>query len=154
MTTKKSKSKTTAKHQTTAPNQSAAASAWGVPIAVLRAAKAAGCDAFTTSGRIHREPFMAWLKSNSDEATTAAEIDISKAEKTELEKERLRAQIILLRSKNDREQNTVILRTTAVTEWARSMAILQEEFKLLMDDEKYAIACDRAKSRIGEMFPE
>jgi hypothetical protein len=23
-----------------------------------------------------------------------------------------------------------------------------------MDDEKYAIACDRAKSRIGEMFPE
>jgi hypothetical protein len=147
------KSKTT-KQIKIAPSLKSASAAWNIPLAVLKAAKADACPAFTPNGRVKHDELMEWIKQNSDQATTAAEVDISKAEKTELEKERLRAQIILLRSKNDREQNTVILRTTAVTEWARSMAILQEEFKQLMDDEKYAIACDRAKSRIGEMFPE
>jgi hypothetical protein len=137
-----------------APNIKAAFASWGVPVAVLKAAKAQGCDAFSPGGRIDRAKFMQWLNDNSQAADTAVDIDLKKADKTELESERLRAQIVWQRLKNDRESKTTISRAEAVEAWARAMSILQEEFRQLMEPERYAIACERAKMRIAELLPE
>lgn len=155
MTTNKSKAKTTAKHQTTAPNQSAAASAWGIPIAVLRAAKAAGCEAFTTSGRIHREPFMAWLAENSDQANTATAVDLEKAEKSELEREKLKSQIALLRSRNEREERVVIQRDFVKQAWAAALSLIQEEARMsINDDDRYRVFCERIQAGLGALAIE
>lgn len=137
----------------TAENQKAASAAWDVPLAVLKAAKAAGCAAFK-SGRVHREEFFEWLAKHEGTAAEAEALDLKKAEKAELEKERLRAQIVLLRSRNDRETRTTIPMEEAREETARALAILQEEFRQLMDPVLYRVACVKAKSRTGEIFPD
>ncbi len=134
-----------------APNQKAASASWDVPLAVLKAAKAAGCIAFSPGGRINRQEFLAWLKTHEAEAGQAVAMDLAKAEKAELEKEKLRAQIRLLRSKDDRETRTVIPIETAKAEWTRAVAIIQEEAALFMEKEAYHTFCVRVKSRIGEM---
>ena len=136
-----------------APNQSAAAASWDVPLAVLKAAKGAGCKAFSPGGRINRQEFFAWLKTHEAEAGQAVELDLQKAERAELEKERLRAQIILLRSRNDRETRTTIPIQEAREETARALAILQEEYRQLMEPGLYRSACIKAKARTGEVFP-
>ena len=137
-----------------APNQKAASASWDVPIAVLRTAKAAGCKAFSPGGRIHRKDFFAWLEVNAAEAEQAVAVDLEKLEKSELEKEKIRAQIRLLNSRNERETRTVIPLAEAQSEWSRAAAIFQEEIRLLMDPQHYRVAVTRAKTRIGEMFPE
>jgi len=136
-----------------AENQKAAAAAWNVPLAVLKLAKAQGCTAFK-SGRVHRQEFFAWLKTHEAEAGQAVELDLQKAERAELEKERLRAQIILLRSRNDRETRTTIPIQEAREETARALAILQEEYRQLMEPDLYRAACIKAKARMGEVFPD
>jgi hypothetical protein len=135
-----------------AENQKAAAAAWNVPIAVLKLAKSQGCTAFK-SGRVHRGEFLDWLKNHEAEAGQAVALDLAKAEKGELEKERLRAQIILLRSRNDRETRTTIPIQEAREETARALAILQDEYRQLMEPDLYRAACIKAKSRMGEVFP-
>ena len=155
MTTKQ---KTPSKPAATEPleiaeNQKAAAAAWKIPLAVLKAAKAAGCTAFK-SGRVHRAEFFEWLAKHEETAAEAEALDLKKAEKAELEKERLRAQIVLLRSRNDRETRTTIPMEEAREETARALAILQEEFKALMDPALYRAACIKAKARTGEVFPD
>jgi hypothetical protein len=149
----KSKTKPAAVPLEIAPNQSAAAASWDVPLAVLKAAKAAGCKAFSAGGRINRTEFFEWLKTHESEAQGAVAVDLEKAERGELEKEKLRAQIILLRSRNDRESRESIPIAEACGEWARAVSIMQEEAKNLMDSpELYRVFCERSKSRTGEMF--
>lgn len=135
-----------------AENQPAAAAAWNVPLPVLKLAKSQGCPAFK-SGRVHRGEFFDWLKSHEADAETAVAADLAKADKQELEKERLRAQITLLRSRNDREIRTTIPIEVAREETARALAILQEEFRQLMEPALYRAACIKARSRTGEVFP-
>jgi hypothetical protein len=154
MTTKpKTKSKPAATEPLEiAENQKAAAAAWNVPIAVLKLAKSQGCTAFK-SGRVHRGEFLDWLKNHEAEAGQAVAVDLEKAERGELEKEKLRAQIILLRSRNERESRESIPVAEACAEWGRAVAIIQEECQILMDDrDRYRVFCERIKSRIGSMF--
>ena len=132
-------------------NMKAASASWDVPITVLRAAKAEGCDAFHLSGRIDRKKFLVWLNANYDKAESAKEHDMSLQDKTELEKEKLKAQIIQIRSRNDRESSNVIACNQVKMEWARCIAIVQEEARnLINDDDKYRIFCERIQARIGE----
>lgn len=148
----KKKTKPTAEPLEIAPNQTAAAASWDVPLAVLKAAKAAGCKAFSPGGRVNRKDFFAWLKTHEAEAQGAVALDLEKAERAELEKEKLRAQIQLLRSRNDRETRELIPFGEACGEWARAIAIDQEEAKNLMGRDEYRVWCIRSKTRIGEVF--
>jgi hypothetical protein len=137
-----------------APNQKAASASWNVPLAVLKAAKAAGCKAFSAGGRVNRKDFLEWLAANSKDAEQAVALDLAKADKQELEAEKIRAQIRLLNSRNERETRTVISLVEAQAEWARAASIFQEEVRQLMEPEHYRVAVTRAKTRIGEMFTE
>jgi hypothetical protein len=136
-----------------APNQQAASSSWDVPLAVLKAAKAAGCPAFSPGGRINRTGFFAWLQTHEGEADHAVALDLAKADRQELDNEKIRAQIRLLRSRNERESRSLITMTEARAEWSRCIAIAQEEFKSLMEPDHYRVACVRWKSRCGEVLP-
>ncbi len=137
-----------------ASSQAAASASWNVPLAILKASKASGCAAFSPGGRINRQEFFAWLKNHEAEAGQAVALDLEKAERAELEKEKLRAQIRLLRSRDDRENRTLITMAEAVAEWSRALSILEEEYKSLMEPEHFRVAQIRAKSRIGEVLPE
>lgn len=135
-----------------AENQKAASSAWGIPVSVLKAAKASGCPAFQGS-RVHRQPLLAWLRLNASAAATATAADIARADKQELELVKLRAQARLLVSKADLSEEVVIPKEAAKAEWARAMAVVEEEAKSLMESDHYRIFVDRCKSRIGEVLP-
>lgn len=135
-----------------AANQKAASASWNVPLAVLKAAKAGGCKAFSPGGRIKRAEFFAWLRTHEGEAEQAVALDLAKADRQELENEKIRAQIRLLRSRDDRESRTVIPMEEAVAEWSRALSILESEYKSLMDPEHFRVAQTRAKSRIGEVL--
>ncbi len=137
-----------------AANQKAASASWGVPLAILKAAKAAGCPAFSPSGRINRTGFFEWLKSHEGEAGQAVALDLAKADRQELDNEKIRAQIRLLRSRDERENRTLITMAEARSEWARCIAIAQDEFRALMDPDHYRVACIRWKSRCGEVLPD
>jgi hypothetical protein len=150
----KTKSKpATAEPLEIAPNQSAASASWDVPLAVLKAAKSQGCKAFSPGGRINRQEFFSWLKTHEADADQAVALDLEKAERAELELQKLRAQIRLLRSRNERETRETIPIAEACAEWGRAVAIAQEECQILMDDrDRYRVFCERWKSRVGSMF--
>ena len=125
---------------------------WGIPSAVLKAAKLDGCPAFEKSGRIYKTPLMAWIEKNSDKAAAATEMDLRKADKHALEEERLRQQILLLKAKHEREQGNVIPRDLARAEWTRAAAIFQEEAKMLMEKDLYRTWIERCKTKIGNLM--
>jgi hypothetical protein len=136
-----------------AENQKSAAALWGIPVPVQKLAKSQGCNAFK-SGRVHRKPLLEWVKQHAGESEKAVALDLEKAERAELELERLRVQIRLLRSRNERENRTLITMEEARSEWARCIAIAQDEFRALMDPDHYRVACIRWKSRCGEVLPD
>lgn len=136
-----------------AENQQSAAAKWGIPIAIIRAAKAAGCSGFQGS-RVHRTPLVAWIASNAAAATAAQALDMSKATKQELEEERLRQQCRILKSKADLSESELILKTTAKDEFARALGIIQEEARGLMERDHYRVFIERSKARIGSVLGE
>ena len=133
-----------------AENQKAASASWKIPMAVLKLAKSLGCPAFK-SGRVHRKEMLQWIEDHEAEAADAVAVDIEKADKVELEKEKLRAQVALLKAKLAREENETIPRTEAAEEWQRAVSIIQDEAKQLMDRDMYRVFCDRTKARIGNL---
>lgn len=158
MTTKpKSKTKTTKPTTKPAPppeiaeSMKAASVLWGIPVAVLRAAKAAGCQGFK-GARVFRSQLMAWLKANSDVADQATAASLDQASKAELEMARLRAQTRLAISKADAADRVVILKTEALAEWSRAAAIVEEEYRAFLEPQEFAVAQRRAKLRIGNLL--
>ena len=136
-----------------AENQKSAAALWGIPVPVQKLAKSQGCSAFK-SGRVHRKPLLEWVKRHAAESEQAVSLDLAKANKQELELEKLRAQIRLLTSRDDREKRDLITMTEARSEWSRALAIGQEEAKGLMESDVYRVFCVRWKSRCGEVLPD
>lgn len=136
-----------------AENQQAAAAAWSIPVAVIKAAKAAGCRAFQGS-RIHRAPLVDWIRRNAATADRATADDISKASKEELELIRLRAQTRVLVSKADALDRVSISKEEAKAGFARGVAIVEEEAQALMEPDHYRIFIDRCKTRIGNVIAD
>jgi len=135
-----------------AENQKAAASAWGIPIAVIRAAKADGCQAFQGS-RVRRDPLLEWIKKNSGASKQAEVADLAKADSSELKRLKLANEVELSGIKIDREKRTTIPRDEAKAEWARAVGIVEDEAKGLMEPDHYRIFIDRIKKRIGTVLP-
>jgi hypothetical protein len=124
-----------------------------LPLAVLRAAKAAGCKAFR-GGRVYRAPLVEWLKSNQSEIETAQSTDLAKMDKAEVELEKARAQCRMFIAKADAMERVVIPKDEAKAEYARAFGIIEEEAKSLMEPDHYRIFIDRCKSRIVEVLPD
>lgn len=125
-----------------------AESIWGIPIAVMRAAKNAGCPAFEKS-RVHRKALLEWLETNPQIVAAGADA----GSKAELEKEKLRVQIDTLKTRHAKETGILISRAKAESEWATCAAIVQEEAKLLMDRDHYRIWIDRIIARLSNVMP-
>ena len=121
---------------------------WGIPVAVMKIAKAAGCDAFAGS-RIKRPELEKWIAENP-KATEEGEMVATEAE---LKRRKLQNEVTLGDVKIDIAKRNLITMAEARAEWSRAMSILQEEFKNLMEPDHYRVACERAKSRCGEVLP-
>ena len=124
-----------------------AESFWGISANTLRVAKAAGCPAFVQH-RIQREPLLKWLETNQDavgkgEALTDA---------NELKRQKVEAEVKLLRAKIAREERETIPLDEAKSEWGRASAIVQEEAKNLLSKDLYRVFVERCKTRIGNML--
>lgn len=126
-----------------------AAARWGIPVAVQKLAKAAGCNAFAGS-RIKRAELEEWLKENP-EAKGEGEALASEAE---LKRRKLQNEVTLGNLKIANEEKRTILREEAKNEWARCAAIVSEEAKLLMDKDAYRVFIDRVKAKTAEPFGE
>jgi hypothetical protein len=110
-------------------------------------AKASGCPAFIEH-RIHRDALLKWLTENPDAATKGEAI----SDAAELKRQKLQAEVDLLRVKIDMQKRTLIPMDEAKSEWARALAIGQEEAKNLMEPDVYRVFCERWKSRCGEVL--
>jgi hypothetical protein len=138
--------KATTKTRKVAQSMKQAHAFWGIPISIMKAAKAAGCDAFVEH-RVHRDELLQWVKNHPE--TGKSTDDGSSAE--ELKRKKLLNEVALLQIKVAREDETVIDCGVAKAEWARCMAIVQEEARnLINDDDKYRIFCERIQARIGQ----
>ena len=125
-----------------------AESLWEIPIAVMRAAKNAGCPAFEKS-RVHRKALLEWLETNPQIVAAGADA----GSKAELENEKLRVQIDTLKKRHAKEAGLLIPRAKAESEWATCAAIVQEEAKALMDRDHYRIWIDRILARLANVLP-
>ena len=133
---------------TVAQSMVQAESFWGISRNVMKIAKAKGCPAFIEH-RVHRDPLLKWIEENPD-AVTKGE---GTTELAELKRQKTQAEVELLRVKIDMQKRDLIPMAEARAEWSRAMSILQEEFKNLMEPDHYRVACERAKSRCGEVLP-
>lgn len=109
-----------------AQNMTQAETLFGIPKAIQRASKRAGCEAFRAQ-RIHREPLLAWVEANPQivaeiEAATAKSSDLA-----EIRLAKLRAEIRLLTSKDERLQAECIPTKAAESEWRRACRIIFAE---------------------------
>ena len=125
-----------------------AAAKWGIPVPVMKIAKAAGCDAFCGS-RIKRPELERWLKQNPK----ASEEGEMAATEAELKRRKLQNEVTLGDVKIDIQKRNLIPLAEAVAEWSRALSILESEYKSLMDPEHFRVAQTRAKSRVGKVFP-
>ena len=123
-----------------------AASLWKIPVAVIRIAKAAGCKAFVGS-RIRRTDLERWLAKNP-EATRAGE---EKAHESELRRRKLQNEVTLGNLRIANEEAKTIPRDVAKSEWARALAIVHDEAKVILEAGHYRIFIDRITLRIGSM---
>jgi hypothetical protein len=142
------KGSATPKIPDTAQSMSQAASIWGIPKNILRVAKASGCPAFVEH-RIHRDALLKWLDENPDTATKGETI----SDASELKRQKLQAEVELLRVKIDMQKRDLITMAEARAEWSRALSIGQEEAKNLMESDVYRVFCERWKSRCGEVLP-
>ena len=92
-----------------------AASLWGIDKSELQRAKRNGCTAFRSS-RVHREPLLAWFEANPAGAAGEQESEES------LKRDKLRAQVAILRNKLDVENGTLVLRSVVSEEWGKLLA--------------------------------
>ena len=125
-----------------------ASTLWGIPYEAIRIAKAAGCPGFEKS-RVHRQPLLDWIAANP-EALKQGEDAASGAE---LKKEKLAAEVALLKAKIRREEKETIPLAEALSETARFVSICQETAKALMDPPSYRAFCIQIKQRCGEYDP-
>ena len=123
-----------------------ASALWGIPKATMLIAKNAGCRAFVQH-RVHREPLLKWLVENPE---ASAEGD-SKTSEAELKRKKLQNEVTLGELKIANENKKIIAREEAKAEWARALAIIQEEAKLLMEKDHYRVFIERTKAKIGEL---
>ena len=142
------KGSATPKIPDTAQSMSQAESIWGIPKNILRVAKASGCPAFVEH-RIHRDALLKWLDENPDTATKGETI----SDASELKRQKLQAEVDLLRVKIDMQKRDLITMAEARAEWSRALSIGQEEAKNLMESDVYRVFCERWKSRCGEVLP-
>ena len=124
-----------------------AESIWGIPLAVQKAAKNAGCPAFERS-RVHRKALLEWLEKNPQ----IVEAGGAKGSEAELKRERLAVQIDHARLKFDREKGVLIPLAEAQESWATCAAIVQEEAKALMERDHYRIFIERIQARLGKLI--
>jgi len=134
-----------------AQNQGQAAKLFGVSIAVQRAAKLAGCDAFR-GARVHRTPLLKWIAAHKQIAADADAAAKDKGSEAELRRERLAVQIERLRFDLEVAQGKYTLTTVYQEVWAQDCAIIQEEAKTLMERDKFRVFIDRIKARIQSVI--
>ncbi len=125
-----------------------AAALWGISLSTLKVAKNAGCPAFVQS-KIYRDELIKWLEANPDTATKGEAI----SDAAELKRQKLQAEVDLLRVKIDMQKRDLITMAEARAEWTRALAIDAEEAKLLLEPDAYRVWCERTKSRLGEVLP-
>ena len=128
-----------------------AAAAWGIPVAVLRAAKSAGCPAFRNK-RVHRE-VVEWLETHPE---VSAQVDRAAREKSELEalrRRRLELQVERLELQAARENGSMVSRERVKSAYAKAVAAVLEEAALLLSPEDCRVFCIRTKARIAEPAP-
>ena len=121
---------------------------WGIPVAVMKIAKAAGCDAFCGS-RIKRPELEKWLAENPA-ASNEGEMAATEAE---LKRRKLQNEVTLGDVKIAIAKRDLVPLDEARSDGARWIAIVQEEAKNLMEIDHYRVFCERVKSRIGTMIP-
>lgn len=101
-----------------AENLSQAASLIGCDVALLRMAKAKGCDAFMAGNRIDTVRAKKWIAEHADELKT-------EGDKLSLRDQKLNEEIRKLKIANDTKEKLVILRADV----ARRDSMLAERFK-------------------------
>ena len=124
-----------------------AESKWGIPIGVLKVAKAAGCPAFV-GHRIFRPALVQWLADNPEITKEGNE----KTTEAELKRKKLQNEVTLGDFKIANESKKTIPRDEAKNEWARGMAIVQDEAKSLMERDHYRVFVERCRDRIGNII--
>jgi len=134
-----------------AQNQGQAQKLWGVSLAVQRAAKLAGCDAFR-GARVHRTPLLKWIAAHKQIASDADAAAKDKGSEAELRRERLAVQIERLKFDLEIAKGKYTLTTTCEETWDQNAAIVQAEARLLMDREKYGIFIARVKAQIQHVI--
>ena len=118
---------------------------WGIPLHVLKVAKAAGCGAFVDH-RIHRDELLQWIEDHPESLGEASEASTIE----DLKRQKLLEEVKLLKIKVAKENGSSIEKEQARQEWARALAICQEEARgLINDDDKYRIFCERIKAKLG-----
>jgi len=128
-------------------SMSQAEALWGISKSTLRVAKAAGCPAFVQS-KIYRDDLLKWLEKNP-EATGKGE---ALTDANELKRQKVEAEVKLLRAKIAREERETIPLDEAKAEWGRASSIVQEEAKNLLSKDLYRVFVERCKTRIGNML--
>lgn len=139
--------------QKIAMNMKQAEVVFGVSKAVQKLAKENGCTAFKAQ-RVHRDPLLQWVKDNPQLVAKAEAAANDTRDHAELKRQKLAAEVTLLDAKVDSIARTTISRDEAKSEWARALAIIQEEAKSLMEPDPYRIFCERIKAKIGEVLPK
>ena len=130
-----------------------ASQTWNIPLQVLKIAKAHDCPAFV-GHRIHRGKLVRWISENEGLIAEAVESEASESDIGQLRAEKLRVEVRILNAKFEREQETVISKTSAKGEWARAVGIFCDEAKALMEPEHFRVFCERTRSRIGDLHEQ
>jgi len=131
----------------TAPSMRAARTQWGISMPILKAAKAAGCPAFK-SGRVNRVQLMRWVRANPRAVAEAEQATRQKAGFDELRRQKLQAEVALLKSKHKRLIASYILIEVAREVWAECEAICFESAVDLLDLDMFRILKERCQSRL------
>ena len=144
--------KPSARSKTYCDSMRQAAELWKIPVAIQRAAKAAGCPAFAGQ-RVHREPLLTWLGAHPEIEQAVAAGERDRADLAALKIRRLAAQVATLRTQVGRESGTLVSKASIVAEYAQATAIFQEEARALLPADDYRTWCVRCKERIGSLEP-
>ena len=137
----------TAKPQNIAESMRAAHELWGLSFTLMRAAKARGCPAFK-SGRVNRVQLMRWVRANPRAVAEAEQATRQKAGFDELRRQKLQAEVALLKSKHKRLIASYILIEVAREVWAECEAICFESAVDLLDLDMFRILKERCQSRL------
>ncbi|MEO8617676.1 MAG: hypothetical protein ABI600_21285 [Luteolibacter sp.] len=129
-------------------SHAAAQKLWGIPGSELTRARREGCQAFR-GNRIYRDPLLAWLKENPRPEITG-DADTEDA----LKNRKLKAIVETLELKLAKERDELVPKSLVAEEWARGVAIVQEEAKTLMERDHYAVFITRIKARIRHYSEE